>query len=65
MRARTHATNITATAPASSRGLTQPGYGFPSPALVARADRGFARFLARTAQADTAPTDHEDAARNR
>lgn len=63
MRARTHATT-TATTPAGSRGLAQPGYGVPSPALVARADRGFARFLARTTQAE-APTDREDAARNR
>ncbi|GGT84470.1 hypothetical protein [Streptomyces lateritius] len=65
MRARTHATTMTATAPAGSRGLHQPGYGVPSPALVARADRGFARFLARTTQTDTAPTDRHDATRNR
>jgi hypothetical protein len=64
VRARTHATT-TAAVSAGSRGLTQPGYGVPSPALMARADRGFARFLARTTQAGIAPTDHEDAARNR
>ncbi|MEU2565068.1 hypothetical protein ABZ626_37945 [Streptomyces longispororuber] len=63
MRAPTHAT--TTAAPAGSRGLAQPGYAVPSPALVARADRGFARFLARTTQADPAPTDREDPARNR
>ncbi|MFH8760651.1 hypothetical protein [Streptomyces atroolivaceus] len=34
------------TAPASEgRGLQSPAYGVPSPALLARADRGFARFL--------------------
>lgn len=34
------------TAPAlESRGLQSPAYGIPSPALLARADRGFARFL--------------------
>ncbi|MEH0415970.1 hypothetical protein [Streptomyces sp. B21-083] len=27
------------------RGLKPPVYGVPSPALLARADRGFARFL--------------------
>jgi hypothetical protein len=27
------------------RAPRQPGYGVPSPALPARADRGFARFL--------------------
>lgn len=58
-------TTVTVTAPAGSRGLTQSGYGVPSPALMARADRGFARFLARTTQAGTALTDRDDAARNR
>ncbi|MFD4543503.1 hypothetical protein [Streptomyces bauhiniae] len=29
------------------RGLQPPAYGVPSPALLARADRGFARFLGR------------------
>ncbi|MET9503499.1 hypothetical protein ABZY42_17470 [Streptomyces sp. NPDC006622] len=34
------------TAPArEGRGLQPPAYGVPSPALLARADRGFARFL--------------------
>ncbi|MER8091479.1 hypothetical protein ABTZ57_42335 [Streptomyces sp. NPDC094048] len=34
------------TAPArEGRGLQSPAYGVPSPALLARADRGFARFL--------------------
>ncbi|QFX79519.1 hypothetical protein [Streptomyces sp. SYP-A7193] len=27
------------------RGLQSPAYGVPSPPLLARADRGFARFL--------------------
>ncbi|MEU0162327.1 hypothetical protein ABZ154_26820 [Streptomyces sp. NPDC006261] len=40
---RTH-TDSTAPAP-EGRGLQPPTYGAPSPALLARADRGFARFL--------------------
>ncbi|MFF3257773.1 hypothetical protein ACFYWO_01195 [Streptomyces sp. NPDC002932] len=28
------------------RGLQPPAFGQPSPALIARADRGYARFLA-------------------
>ncbi|WP_330260932.1 hypothetical protein [Streptomyces sp. NBC_00539] len=36
------------TAPArEGRGLQSPPYGVPSTALLARADRGFARFLGR------------------
>ncbi|MFD3665782.1 hypothetical protein ACFWVF_35120 [Streptomyces sp. NPDC058659] len=36
------------TAPApEGRVLQPPAYGVPSPALLARADRGFARFLGR------------------
>ncbi|MFD7498275.1 hypothetical protein ACFV8T_39185 [Streptomyces sp. NPDC059832] len=36
------------TAPApEGRGLQPPDYGVPSLALLARADRGFARFLGR------------------
>ncbi|MFJ9481483.1 hypothetical protein ACIRRI_41955 [Streptomyces mirabilis] len=41
---RTH-TDTTDPAP-EGRGLQSPAYGVPSPALLARADRGFARFLA-------------------
>ncbi|MGW1405374.1 hypothetical protein [Streptomyces sp. NPDC002403] len=37
-------TDITAPAP-EDRGLTSPAYDVPSPALLARADRGYARFL--------------------
>ncbi|MGW2683614.1 hypothetical protein ACWC6I_10730 [Streptomyces sp. NPDC001414] len=37
-------TDSTAPAP-EGRGLQSPAYGVPSPALLARADRGFARFL--------------------
>ncbi|MFJ2709034.1 hypothetical protein ACIO3R_38420 [Streptomyces sp. NPDC087428] len=34
------------TAPArEGRGIQSPAYGIPSPTLLARADRGFARFL--------------------
>jgi hypothetical protein len=34
------------TAPAwEGRGLQSPAYGVPSPSLLARADRGFARVL--------------------
>ncbi|MDV9187635.1 hypothetical protein R6L23_05265 [Streptomyces sp. SR27] len=40
---RAHA-DSTAPAP-EGRGLQPPAYGVPSPALLARADRGFARFL--------------------
>ncbi|MFE7268597.1 hypothetical protein ACFU9B_42630 [Streptomyces sp. NPDC057592] len=32
------------------RGLTSPAYGVPSTALLARADRGYARFLAQRAE---------------
>ncbi|MER0443284.1 hypothetical protein ABR738_01590 [Streptomyces sp. Edi4] len=39
-------TDTTAPAP-EGRGLQPPAYGVPSPALLARADRGFARFLGR------------------
>jgi hypothetical protein len=62
MRARTLTT--TADALADSPGTHQPGYGAPSPAMMARADRGFARFLARTTQAE-APTKRDDSASNR
>ncbi|MEU2135313.1 hypothetical protein [Streptomyces sp. NPDC018352] len=50
-------------------GLQLPDSGRPSPALLARADRGYARFLAQTTPApdDDGPGDHDqdDAARNR
>ncbi|MEU2770816.1 hypothetical protein ABZ628_29340 [Streptomyces diastaticus] len=39
-------TDSTAPAP-EGRSLQPPAYGVPSPALLARADRGFARFLAQ------------------
>ncbi|WP_331749356.1 hypothetical protein OG520_43655 (plasmid) [Streptomyces sp. NBC_00984] len=39
-------TDFTAPAP-EGRGLQPPAYGVPSPALLTRADRGFARFLAQ------------------
>ncbi|MCX4774982.1 hypothetical protein OG322_40595 [Streptomyces sp. NBC_01260] len=43
------------------RGLQSPAYGIPSPALLARADRGFARFLApRTEDQDDRHGDGED-----
>ncbi|MYY04746.1 MULTISPECIES: hypothetical protein [unclassified Streptomyces] len=38
-------------------GLQPPDYGRPSPALIARADRGYARFLAARAPAAD-PGDH-------
>ncbi|MEV0375898.1 hypothetical protein AB0I10_40320 [Streptomyces sp. NPDC050636] len=41
-------TNISADAVPQGRGLQQPGYGVPSSALLARSDRGLARFLAAT-----------------
>ncbi|MFB8415305.1 hypothetical protein ACFC63_07300 [Streptomyces albidoflavus] len=40
MRTHTHTTT-----PEEGRGLMPPGYGHPSPALLARADQGYARFL--------------------
>ncbi|MET7457873.1 hypothetical protein ABZT03_39705 [Streptomyces sp. NPDC005574] len=51
---------------AQERGLQPPAFGRPSPALIARADRGYARFLAVQAPED--PTgDHgqDDATRHR
>jgi len=42
-------TDTTAPAP-EGRGLQPPAYGVPSPALLARADRGFARFLAQQSE---------------
>ncbi|MEV7683183.1 hypothetical protein AB0O64_32275 [Streptomyces sp. NPDC088341] len=39
-------------------GLQPPEYGRPSPALIARADRGYARFLAAPAP-DADPGDHD------
>ncbi|WP_331734525.1 MULTISPECIES: hypothetical protein [unclassified Streptomyces] len=53
-------TDITAPAP-EGRGLTSPAYGVPSPALLARADRGYARFLAqRTEDQDERADGGED-----
>ncbi|MFG3363230.1 hypothetical protein [Streptomyces griseofuscus] len=40
------------------RGLQPPVFGRPSPALIARADRGYARFLA--VQATVAATGDHD-----
>ncbi|MEU2608924.1 hypothetical protein [Streptomyces albus] len=43
------------------RGLQPPAFGRPSPALLARADRGYARFPAVQAPAaDTADHDQDD-----
>ncbi|MFF9982418.1 hypothetical protein [Streptomyces erythrochromogenes] len=39
-------------------GLQPPDYGRPSPALIARADRGYARFLADQAP-DVNTSDHD------
>lgn len=41
--------------PPEGRGLQPPDYGRPSPTLLERADRGYARFLA-----DKAPDDGDD-----
>ncbi|OEJ21613.1 hypothetical protein AS594_39490 [Streptomyces agglomeratus] len=50
-------------------GLQPPDFGRPSPALLAHADRGFARFLAPTTPAApddrTGDHDQDDAARQR
>ncbi|MFI2645762.1 hypothetical protein [Streptomyces sp. NPDC018610] len=50
----------------AGRGLQPPAFGRPSPALLARADRGYARFLVQAAPGDR-PGDHDqdDAARQR
>ncbi|MGW4549939.1 hypothetical protein ACWEN4_26865 [Streptomyces violaceorubidus] len=50
------------TAPAGEgRGLQSPAYGVPSSSLLARADRGFARFLAQhTEDQDGRPGGGED-----
>ncbi|MEV7130525.1 hypothetical protein [Streptomyces sp. NPDC093260] len=55
-------TSTDTTAPAiEGRGLQSPAYGVPSPGLLARADRGFARFLAQHTEAqDDRPGGGED-----
>ncbi|MDJ0346441.1 hypothetical protein QMK19_35725 [Streptomyces sp. H10-C2] len=56
---RAHAAS-TALAP-EGRSLQPPAYGVPSPALLARADRGLARFLAqRTEDQDDRNGDGQD-----
>ncbi|MGP3634326.1 hypothetical protein ACTU45_13315 [Streptomyces sp. 24-1644] len=56
-------TDSTAPEP-EGRGLQPPAYGVPSPALLARADRGFARFLAqRTEDQDDGADGSEDTQR--
>lgn len=54
----------TAAGPAAQDpGLKPPTFGRPSPALAARADRDYARFLAVQApDADTGDHDQDDAA---
>jgi hypothetical protein len=47
-------------------GLQRPGFGRPSPALLERADRGYARFLADTTRTPGGNADdRDDMARNR
>ncbi|MFF2411427.1 hypothetical protein [Streptomyces sp. NPDC058092] len=47
-------------------GLQPPDFGRPSPALLERADRGYARFLAHTTQVpDESTGGNDDTARNR
>ena len=41
-------------------GLQRPDFGRPSPALLERADRGYVRFLADTAQAPDDSADSRD-----
>lgn len=56
-------TDSTASEP-EGRGFQPPAYGVPSPALLARADRGFARFLAQqTPDRDGRHGDGEDTQR--
>ncbi|MFJ1804177.1 hypothetical protein [Streptomyces sp. NPDC088180] len=46
--------------------LQRPDFGRPSPALLERADRGYARFLAHTTQAtDDHAEGPDDTARHR
>lgn len=53
-------TDSTAPAP-EGRSLQPPAYGVPSPALLARADRGFTPFLAQhTEDQDDGADDSED-----
>ncbi|WP_329235054.1 hypothetical protein OHB07_31235 [Streptomyces sp. NBC_00111] len=47
------------------RGLRPPAFGRPSAALLARADRGYARFLAPPTPAAPDSGDHDRAARYR
>lgn len=48
------------------RGFQLPAFGRPSPALLARADRGYARYLAQAAPDDrTGDHGQGDAARRR
>ncbi|MEV0304697.1 hypothetical protein [Streptomyces prasinus] len=50
------------TAPAPERcGLQPPAYGVPSPARLARTDRGFARFLTQHTED---PNDRADGGEN-
>lgn len=42
------------------RGLQLPAYGIPSPALLARADRGFARFLGQRGEGQDDRADGEN-----
>ncbi|MFF6984501.1 hypothetical protein ACFZAV_44205 [Streptomyces sp. NPDC008343] len=43
------------------RGLQPPPFGWPSPALLARADRGYARFLGvQTPAVNTGDHDQDD-----
>lgn len=47
-------------------GLRRPGFGRPSPALLERADRSYARFLADTTQDPGGNADgRDDTARQR
>ena len=46
-------------------GLQPHAFGRPSPALIARADRGYARFLAQAALDDRTGDQDTDAARHR
>ncbi|MFD5944207.1 MULTISPECIES: hypothetical protein [Streptomyces] len=41
-------------------GLQRPGFGRPSPTLLKRADRGYARFLAHTTQSPDGFADGRD-----
>lgn len=60
---RAHANTDTIVPDAEGRGPRLPAYGVPSSDLLARADRGFARFLERIEDQDDAADSGQDSQR--